>query len=78
MQAFITQAAGWGDERLAGNVFAISRLFANQENFSPRRSLAKRRLGGILIEVATFTSRRLSVKRRPAPRFRVRFNNGWR
>ena len=49
----IEDAAGRADERLAGEVFLVARLFADQHEIGPARAFARHRLGGIPIERAT-------------------------
>jgi hypothetical protein len=48
----IKQPTGRADERFAGDVFLVARLFAHQHQGRAPRARARHRLGGILVERA--------------------------
>lgn len=52
LQGAIEHASGRTNERLAGTVLLVARLLANQQDGGILRTLARHRLGGVLVERA--------------------------
>src|SRR5204863_4717579 len=50
-QRLVHDFSRWPDERFAGDILVISRLFSNQHDWRGFRSLAKDSLRGVLVEM---------------------------
>src|SRR5690606_17293345 len=56
---FVEQPAGGTHERLAGGVFLVSRLLADEDHGRAGWSFSENSLGGVLVEVAAAAAFRL-------------------
>jgi len=58
LERLVEQAPGGPDERPAGQVLLIARLFPDQDDLRPGRAFAEDRLRGVLVQVAVGARRR--------------------
>src|SRR5262245_50513071 len=66
----VQQPTGWPDEGLAGPVFLVARLLADEHHGRALRTFAEYRLRGVAVDRATVT--RITRRRQPGKRPRLR------